>query len=156
MQALNASVGRVAIEFSDFRQWHLNAGWTDASAEEEALAFDHLRHVIGSYLQRGYAPVLVTDLRPLSVVKLAHAFPVDGHVVRLVVAEWTITERLTARADGFRDIGAAIEWQREEGLRDTLTNETLIEADGMSVGDLVDAVTNCAGLGSRNRSQPGL
>lgn len=106
---LRSTLAPALLEFSAFRQPHLNAAWSDASPNEEAMAFENVAFVVRNYVRSGYRNVVLTDLRDERLASVPGTFSdLDIRIVTLVLADDDeLRRRLRARTEGYRDIDSA-------------------------------------------------
>lgn len=125
------------IELGELREFHLmDPNWSDASAAEAALAFDHLVHIARSYLRHGYPFVLATDL-PLAELARVPEVAANGLSSRLLTlvirdAEEHRARLLGPRDSGFRDVEWAARWNADELARAPYSFEYRLDTTGQT------------------------
>jgi len=128
------------IDLGDLRNFHLDSSWTNQSEKELAIAFDHLVYIVHSYAKHAWTPVLVTDLREAWVARVEEFFGDLRYViVTLFATNDAVAERVTRRDDGFKDVAAAVAWNRSVRRRPLLPNEVRVDSSG-PVAQIADHV----------------
>jgi len=130
------------IEFSDFREWHLDNEWINENKEEEHMSFENLIFVLKNYIKHNYKNVLVTDLRDYRTIQIPELFNTGEYcIITLIVNDDEILKkRILARSSGFKDYGKAIEWNKREQDRHMLPNEIRIDTTKLSSEDVVSEI----------------
>jgi adenylate kinase family enzyme len=123
------------IDFGCLREWHLLRDWSNASKEEEELAFENLILVLHNYLKHGYKNIILTDLLDEKMLRLANEF--SGHdvaIFTLIVNDGKELARrvkgeseVGERDSGFRDVKKALEYQNKYLCREKLSNEYRVD-----------------------------
>ncbi|MBI4134655.1 MAG: AAA family ATPase [Candidatus Sungbacteria bacterium] len=129
-ELLREEHGFPLIDFGWLRQGHLNNQWSNASQEEEQMAFENLIFTIKNYWQHGYRNLVVTDLQEDKVKALAEVFNQKNYVVvTLVISDDTELKRrvLGERDSGFKNTDEAIQWNTELKLRPLFPHEHRID-----------------------------
>ena len=105
----------VLIDFGWLRQGHLDNKWSNATPEEEAMAFENLVFIIKNYWKHGYKNIIVTDLREDRITILAETFKTSDHIVisLVVMNDEELKNRVLGERDsGFKNVEEATEWNR--------------------------------------------
>ena len=131
-ELLREQQGFPLIEFGWLRQGHLNNQWSNASDEEEQMAFENLIFIfiINNYWKRGYKNIIVTDLQEDAIKTLAETFKDKKYkIISLVISDDEELKKrvLGERDSGFRNVQEATEWNRELIERESLPSETKID-----------------------------
>lgn len=138
---LRAELGSVLLDFGWLRQLHLDSAWSNASEDEEAMAFENLLFVVRNYLRHGYENVIITDFTEPRVAEFPGLFPeADLLIATLVLrddAELRRRVMLPERDSGFRDEEAAVEWNRAILDRGTLRGEKKVDNTARDPGKAV-------------------
>jgi len=142
--ALRERFAPVYIEFSSLRSPHLDPDWSDQSADEEAMAFENFVSVARNYVRHGYRNIVATDFRDHRLATIPQEFAdLSFRIVTLVLRdERELRRRLGDRLIGFRNADEAIAWNTAVRERPTLPHEVRIEADGLSVDDLIELASD--------------
>lgn len=119
------------IDLGELRNFHLDRLWENQSDRELGIAFDHLVYIVHSYSKHQWTPVLVTDLREEWVARIQEFFGDLRYViVTLFTTSDTISERIKQRNNGFKNVAAAVAWNRSVATRPLLGNEIRIDSSG--------------------------
>ena len=124
-ELLREKEGFPLIEFGWLRQGHLDNKWSNATPEEEQMAFENLVFIIKNYWQHGYKNIIVNDLKADKITTLAETFKEKNYIiVSLIIADDEELKRriLGERDSGFKNVGVAIEWNKALRSRSTLPN----------------------------------
>jgi broad-specificity NMP kinase len=141
------------VEFSYFRQMHLDETWSNATPLEEQMAFENLLFTLKNYSHYGYKNVIVTDFEDERVQQLPGLFPKSDYlIVTLYVSTY---EELKARVlnperdSGYRNYQAAWAWNVGVQERATLRNEHKLDNSAESPAEIVETILRLveAGLG---------
>jgi hypothetical protein len=126
------------IDFGKLREFHLLRDWSDQSAVEEELAFENLVFVVRNYLRRGYAHVIVEDLKDFRVVQMAEVFAeVKPAIVTLVLRnEAELRRRVAERDLGWKDGDGAAAINAQIRERGEVRGERKIEVGGKTVEEV--------------------
>ncbi|MHC4858866.1 MAG: AAA family ATPase [Planctomycetota bacterium] len=128
---LHERLRSVYIDFGTLREFHLEQDWSDESHGEEAMAFENLVFILRNYIHHGYENVIVTDLTDRRVCQMPALFEdVDLLIATLVVhddGELARRVRLPERDSGFRDVEAAVAWNRKLIERPAVPGERRID-----------------------------
>lgn len=115
------------LEFSRFREIHLDSTWSNADAMEEQMAFENLLFTLKNYIHYGYKNVIVTDFEEHRVRQLPGLFPRSNYLIATLYVN--TYEALKARVlnperdSGYRNYEAAWAWNVGVQERATLRNE---------------------------------
>lgn len=117
------------IEYGRLREFHLDWEWTNQHREEEQMAFENLVYIVENYFRNGWKNVIVTDLRDFRVEQIPTLFAEVNYLIATLVVESDdeLARRLNARSEGFRDVEAALVWNRNVRHRRLLANEYRID-----------------------------
>lgn len=129
-ELLREKQGFPLVDFGWLRQGHLDNKWSNASPEEERMAFENLNFIIKNYWRHGYKNVIVTDFRDDKLATVAETFKeTDYIIVSLIITEDAeLKKRISGERDsGFKNIDEAIEWNKSLKSRPTLPNEHKID-----------------------------
>lgn len=129
-ELLREKEGYTLIDFGWLRQGHLNNVWSNASDEEEVMAWENLISIINNYWRHGYKNIIVTDLREKRVVSLAGTFKGKKcAIITLIISDDAELKKrvLGERDSGFKDVEAALEWNRRLKSRPALANEYMVD-----------------------------
>jgi len=110
------------------------------------MAFENLVFILKNYVRNGYTNVLVTDLREGRIEQVSAIFNDHSYaIVTLVVNDEVELRRRVVdpeRDSGFRDIDAAVAWNKRERERDLFVNEHRIDNTGTDATTTTRAVLN--------------
>ncbi len=129
-ELLREKQGFPLIDFGWLRQGHLDDKWSNATPEEEQMAFENLVFVIKNYMHHRYKNIIVTDLRDDKVTTLAETFKEKNYIIvsLIIVDDKELKKRILGERDsGFKNVEAAIEWNKSLKSRPTLPNEYKID-----------------------------
>ena len=129
-ELLREQQGFPLVDFGWLRQGHLNNQWSNASDEEEQMAFENLVYIINNYWKHGYKNIIVTDLQEDAIKTLAETFKAKKYkIISLVITDDEELKKrvLGERDSGFKDVKEAVEWNRELIERELLPNEVKID-----------------------------
>ncbi|OGE87672.1 MAG: hypothetical protein A3J07_03075 [Candidatus Doudnabacteria bacterium RIFCSPLOWO2_02_FULL_49_13] len=129
-ELLRESEGYPLIDFGWLRQGHLNNLWSNASPEEEDMAWENLIFIIKNYWRHGYKNIIVTDLEEERVPILTGAFKEKSYIIASLVVndDKELTKRvLGVRDSGFKNVEAALQWNKELKSRPARLNEYKID-----------------------------
>jgi len=129
-ELLREQKGCPLIDFGWLRSGHLNNTWSNASVEEENMAFENLIFVIKNYFKHGYKNIVVNDFKEDKVELLADTFKEkDLVIISLVVNDDNELRKrvLGVRDSGFKNAEAAVEWNLNVKNRPLLPNEHKID-----------------------------
>lgn len=120
-----------AIDFGWLREFHLDREWKQASAEEEQMAFENLLFILRNYLKHRYKNVLVNDLQDHRIQEIPKLFPDNNYlIVSLVLENEDELKRRVldeSRDSGFRDVEAALVWNRKLKDRPAVADEIKLD-----------------------------
>jgi chloramphenicol 3-O-phosphotransferase len=132
------------IDFGSLRVFHLDPTWSNASPTEEAMAFENLLFILQNYARHGYTNVIVNDLRDHRIQQLPTALAGYNFViVTLVVTDDAVLAgrvRNPERDSGFRDVAAALDWNRDLLQRPPVENEHKLDNTLLSIAETVRGV----------------
>jgi cytidylate kinase len=132
------------IDLADLRNFHLDRAWANESDKELALAFDHLVYIVHSYARHRWGPVIVTDLQEKWLARSAEFFgDLTYRIATLYSTSDIIAQRVTDRNSGFKNVEAAVAWNKSILERALLPHERLFDNSG-ATSDTADAI--CAAL----------
>ncbi len=140
-ESLHQQFDSVLIDFGALRVFHLDPAWAKANAQEEQMAFENLLYILQNYARHGYQQVLINDLRDHRVQQLPtvlHGY--DLRIITLVVTQDAVLAdrvRNPQRDSGFRDVAAALAWNRAVLARPTVPNETKLDNTNLSPEETV-------------------
>jgi len=127
MRLLQEDLHCPAIDFGNLRIFHLDRSWSNASTDEEAMAFENLVFILHNYAHHGYTNIIVTDLLEDRIQQIPTLFHDYRYIiVTLIVANDTELKRRVThpmRDSGFRNVEAATTWNRHARERDLLPHE---------------------------------
>ena len=129
-ELLREQHGFPLIDFGWLRQGHLDDKWSNATAEEEGMAFENLIFIIKNYWRHGYKNIVVTDFQDNKVVALAETFKEkDCIIVSLIIADdKELKKRILGERDsGFKNVEEAIVWNKNLKSRPALSNEYKVD-----------------------------
>jgi adenylate kinase len=128
-ELLHARLQSVYIDFGDLRVWHLDREWKKASQDEEAMSFENLIFVVNNYVRHEYKNVIVTDLKDEKVQQIPGVFQnLDFVIFSLFVeTDEEISRRVAVRNSGFKNVNAAVAWNRALINRACVANEYKID-----------------------------
>lgn len=115
---LQAKLSSPLIDLGWLREWHLDRSWSNASAEEEQMAFENLVFVVKNYLKHGYKNIILNDLQNDKIEALTEIFKDTNFIViSLIVSDdEELRKRVSGNRDsGFKDVEKSLEWN--EGLK---------------------------------------
>ncbi len=143
-EILHEKFGSCLIDFGYLRQFHLNQMWSNASPLEEQMAFDNLVAILENYARHGYKYVIVNDLEDARVQQMpevlkAHTFV----IITLVITEDDVLAARVLnpeRDSGFRNVEAALAWNRALLVRKTVANEYKLDTTHLSITETMEAV----------------
>ena len=128
------------IEFSRLREFHLDCAWSKQNPKEESLSFDHLAHIVRSYVRNGYRPVMVTDLKDERIVKIDEVFSeLTYFILTLIASDEVIAQRVRDRDSGFTNVHAAVDWNRKVKNRPPVRHELRLDNSMLDIDQTVDA-----------------
>ena len=132
------------IDFGYLRQFHLNQSWSNASPLEEQMAFDNLIAILKNYARHGYKHVIVNDLRDHRVQQIPEALArYEYMIITLVISNDDVlaTRVINPERDsGFRNVEAALAWNRSLLERPPVENEYKLDTTKLSVAETVEVV----------------
>lgn len=131
------------IELGALRVFHLDRMWTRASAREEQMSFENLLALLANYKRYGYRNVLVNDLEEFRVREIPTVLAGYRYmIVSLIVDEDEHTRRVLdpTRDSGYRNVEAALAWNRAHRDRSLLPNEHCLNSIYQQPGATADAV----------------
>ncbi|OHA01564.1 MAG: hypothetical protein A3C11_02415 [Candidatus Sungbacteria bacterium RIFCSPHIGHO2_02_FULL_49_12] len=105
----------VLIDFGWLRQGHLDNKWSNATPEEEEMAFENLVFIVRNYWRHGYKNIIVTDLLEDRITVLVETFKDSDYIiVSLVIMDGEELKNrvLGERDSGFKNVEEATEWNR--------------------------------------------
>lgn len=115
------------IDFGDVRNFHLDPKWKKANKKEEKMSFKNLIFMLNNYIKNNYKNVIVTDLEDFRVREIPKHFSKNKYVIiSLVIADDDELKRRVldeSRDSGFRNVKAALSWNRKLLGRKTVKNE---------------------------------
>ena len=129
-ELLREKQGFPLIDFGWLRQGHLDDKWSNATPEEEQMAFENLIFVIKNYWQHGYKNIIVNDLKADKVATLAKTFKEKNYIiVSLIITDDEELKRrvLGERDSGFKNVEAAVEWNKTLRSMPPVPNEYKID-----------------------------
>lgn len=129
-ELLREKEGYPLIDFGWLRQGHLNNTWSNATPEEEEMALENLTFIIKNYWKHGYKNLVVTDLQDERVAFLAERFKESKYIIiSLVISnDEELRKRVLGERDsGFRNVEAALKWNRNLKSRPALANEYRVD-----------------------------
>jgi hypothetical protein len=119
------------IDFGWLREFHMEYGWTNASPEEENMAFENVLYIVRNYFRHGYTNVILTDLEDFRIAEIPIHFRYDDFVIAtLVVHDDEELKRrvlIPERDSGYRDFASSIAWNRSILERPNARNEHKID-----------------------------
>jgi adenylate kinase family enzyme len=104
------------IDFGNLRNWHLDREWSNASKEEEQMAFENLIFVVQNYLKHDYKNIILNDLRNDKIEALARIFKDFKFVVisLVITNDEILKERVLGNRDsGFKAFEVSLRWNKE-------------------------------------------
>lgn len=125
-KSLREKLSSVEIEFSVFRNFHLDSEWKNKNEKEENMAFENFLFVVRNYLSHGYKNIIVHDFQDFRIPQLLAEFK-NSIVITLVVDDSELKKRITNRNSGFKDVTKAIEWNKNIKNTPPLPNEYRID-----------------------------
>lgn len=129
-ELLREKYGFVLIDFGWLRGGHLDNNWSNATSEEEGMAFENLLFIIKNYWVHGYKNIIVTDLREDKVVTLAETFKDKNYIIvsLLIADDKELKKRVLGERDsGFKNVEEATRWNKAVKSKLTLANEYKID-----------------------------
>ncbi len=105
-KSLREKLSSVEIEFSVFRNFHLDSEWKNKNEKEENMAFENFLFVVRNYLSHGYKNIIVHDFQDFRIPQLLAEFK-NSIVITLVVDDSELKKRITNRNSGFKDVTKA-------------------------------------------------
>ncbi len=120
------------VDLGHIREFHLDRQWTLANEKEEAMSFETLEFMTKHYLKNGYKNILVTDLQDFRVTQIPEIFAgMDFKIITLFLTDDSELEnRISARTEGFKDIRAALSWNKSVREREAVQNEFKLDNTG--------------------------
>ena len=129
---LKDALDSVFIDYGQLRKFHMDPFWIKKGDTEEALAFENLLFVIRNYFDKGWKPVIVSDLPFFRTAELATAFPDNRTmVITLMISDEELARRVELRSEGWKDMGRIMEWNRQVRESAPLPQEVRIETTGL-------------------------
>lgn len=125
-ELLHAELQSVYVDFGWLRQFHLDKEWKNANPEEEKMSFENLVFILKNYIKHGYKNSIFTDLEDFRVQEIPTLFHETNYIIvsLFVDNDEELKKRVLGERDsGFRNVEAAIEWNKNLRLRPTLSNE---------------------------------
>ena len=108
------------------------------------MAFDNLVAILKNYARHGYHHVLVNDLRDHRVQQLPEVLAnYNFIIITLVISDDAVMRARVLnpeRDSGFRDVEAALAWNRTLLDRPAVANEHKLDTTTLSIAESVDAV----------------
>ncbi|HEY0428933.1 MAG TPA: AAA family ATPase [Pyrinomonadaceae bacterium] len=117
------------IDYGYIREFHLDLEWKKQSLEEEQMSFENLIFIIKNYFHHGWKNVIVTDLRDFRVEQIPEIFAGFRYLIATLVvkSDEELAARINDRNEGFMNVEAALEWNRNVQKRLLLANEYRID-----------------------------
>ena len=119
------------VELSWIRGFHLDNTWSQASDVEEQMSFDNLVYILNNYITHAYPYVIVSDLLDHRVREIPQLFDRTNFLIFTLVVhdEAELTRRVLddTRDSGYRNVQAALAWNRQIMSRNTILNEYTID-----------------------------
>jgi len=117
------------IDFGTLREFHLKPDWSNQSPEEEKMAFENLLSLLGNYEKYGYTYVIVNDLKDERVQSFPTVFTGSVKIFTLTVDDKILRQRIEDpnRNSGFKEVEAAMKWNKQVKERGTVQNEYKID-----------------------------
>ena len=143
------------IDFGRLREFHLERDWSNQGPEEEAMTFENLLSIIRNYIRHGYRNIIVDDLRDHRIQQVPIVLPdVSLRIVTLVVSDPAeLRRRIETRNDGWKDVGAAVEWNQRVMARASVAHECKIDVTNKSPDAVLEDVLRELGV-SRKAPAP--
>ncbi|MEI6477657.1 MAG: AAA family ATPase [bacterium] len=138
-ELLRGELGCPLFDFASFRDVHLDKDWSNASAEEENMAFENLVFILKNYIKHGYKNVVVDDLEEDRVQALTDIFKdlSFASITLTVDSDNTLRERMANREGEYKDIERTLEWNRMVKERPPLPHEIRLDNSGISPEETV-------------------
>lgn len=129
-ELLREQEGFVLVDFGWLRQGHLDNTWSNTSEKEEGMAFDNLIYIIKNYWKNGYKNIIATDFEERRVPVLAEVFKDSNYIIiSLTISDDEELKKrvLGERDSGFKNVEAALEWNRLLKIRPNLPHEVKLD-----------------------------
>lgn len=127
---LREKLGSPYIDLGWLREFHLDKEWKNATSGEELMAFENLLFILRNYKKHGYENVIITDLTDEKVQRISK----ELNGLNFIIASLYVTDDnelqkrvLGERDSGYKNVAAAVEWNRELINRETVKNEHKID-----------------------------
>lgn len=118
------------FDFGILREVHLDDKWSNASEEEEQMAFENLTFILKNYKKRGYKNVILNDLQDFRVQQIPKIFSDFDYIIfsLYVNGDQELKKRIEGPRDsGWKDVPTAIEWNHSLVKRPSVKNEIKID-----------------------------
>jgi adenylate kinase family enzyme len=115
-ELLREQQGFPLIDFGWLRQGHLDNKWSNATPEEEEMAYENLIFIVKNYWKHGYKNIIVTDLRDDKVKRLPETFRDKNCIIisLIITDDEELKNRVLGERDsGFKNVEEATEWNRD-------------------------------------------
>ena len=130
---LKAALDGVYVDYGQLRKFHMDPFWIKKGDEEEALAFENLLFIIRNYLDKGWKPVIVSDIPLFRTPELALLFrDRNASLLTLMVADEELARRVELRDEGWKDLGRILEWNGQIKKSGLLPGEVRIDTTGLT------------------------
>jgi len=146
-EILREKEGFPLVEFGWLRQGHLDNIWSNTSPEEEQMARENLLFVLNNYWRHGYKNIVVTDLTEIQVTSLAETYKEKDYVITSLTIsnDDELKKRVLGERDsGFRNVDAALTWNKALRDRPLLKHEYKIDNTHNDPRETAKAIANLA------------
>ena len=147
------------VDFGILREPHLERDWSNWSRKEESMAFENLVFMLKNYARNGYRNVIVNDLQDHRVRQIPKRFSGLRYIIiSLVVDDDKELKRrvLGERDSGFKDVKAALDWNRKLIKRKAVKNEFKLDNAHGNPNATVERIIelmNGTGRGTKSRKR---
>ncbi|MDP3741175.1 MAG: AAA family ATPase [bacterium] len=127
---LSKEINSFVFDFGILREVHLDDQWSNASKEEEQMAFENLVFILKNYIKHEYKNVILNDLQDFRVQQIPEIFSDMNYIIFSLFVEddQELKNRIeNPRDSGWKDVEKAIEWNIQLAKRPTVKNEFKID-----------------------------
>lgn len=143
---LHAEFRSVLIDFGRLREFHLDELWSNASEEEEQMAFENLMFILKNYIRRGYRNVIVNDLKDSRIRQIPQIFESEDFLIVTLVLSDDEEHRARilepTRDSGWRDVERAFAWNHAVIERPAVKNEVKLDNTAKTPADAAQEIIN--------------
>lgn len=114
------------IDFGNLRCFHLDEKWSNASIEEENMAFESLIFILKNYHKHGYTNVIINDLTDEKIKRIEKELSRYNYIIfsLTIKNDDELKKRVVERSNsGWKDFEKSIQVNKDIIERPLLTNE---------------------------------